>query len=136
MKVGLNESDRDVGIEVVRRDNIQNGNPGDFVGMIESHAMRDSSAAIVADNWKRVVAEMLHYLDLVQRHRSLRVVRVIVSVRRLAAVTVTAKIRRDDGVTIRKFGRNESPCDMRKRSAVQQEQRWSLTAGYEIDHCP
>src|SRR5215470_5687003 len=92
MEVSLNECDRDVGIQVVRRNDVQYSNPRYFIRMIQRQAVSDSSTPIVADNRERVVAEMLHHLDLVQCHRSLRVVRVILSVRRLAAVAVTTEI--------------------------------------------
>src|SRR5262249_59889986 len=89
MEVSLNESDRDVGVQVVRRDDIKNGNSRYFIRMIQRQAVRDSSTPIVADNRERVVAELLHRLDLAQCHRSFRVVRVILSVRWLAAFAIT-----------------------------------------------
>ena len=102
-------------------------------GMIERHAVRDAPAAIVADDRKPVEAEMLHHFDLVERHRALRVVGMILAVRRLAAVAVAAQVRRDDRVLLREFRRDEPPRDVRLRRAVQQQQRRTLAADDAVD---
>ena len=54
--------------------------------------MADASAAIVAHDGKPVEAEMLHHLDLVERHRPLGIVGVVLAVGRLAAVAVAAQM--------------------------------------------
>ena len=69
-----------------------------------------------------------HHLDLIKRHRPLRVVRVLITVRRLAAVAIAAQVGDDDRVVLCQFGRNQPPGDVRLRGAVQQQDRRSLPA--------
>ena len=52
--------------------------------------MRHAPAAILTDNRELVEAEVTHDVDLVLRHRALRVIRVIGQALRLAALAVTA----------------------------------------------
>src|SRR5262249_9659191 len=65
MKVGLNETERDMRVEVMRRHDVEYGDSGHFVGMVESQAVCNSSPAIVSDHWERVEAEVFHHLDLI-----------------------------------------------------------------------
>jgi hypothetical protein len=66
----------------------------------------------VADNGELLEAEVLHHLDLVERHRALGVVGVILSVRRLAAVAVAAEIGNDHRPRRSQLRRDEAPRDM------------------------
>ena len=95
--------------------------------------MADAAAAIVADHGKRLEPELLHHLDLIERHRALRIVRVIVAVRRLAAVAVAAQVGDDHGVILRQLGRHQPPGDHRLRRAVQQQHRRALTRHHAVD---
>ena len=93
----------------------------------------DAPAAIVADDGELVEAETLHHFDLIERHRALRVVGVVLAVRRLAAVAVAAQVRRDHRVVLRQLGRDQAHRDMRLRRAVHQQQRRTRTGVHEID---
>ena len=91
--------------------------------MIERHAVRDAAAAVLADDGEALEAEVLHDVDLVLRHRALRVVRVVGQALRLAAVAVTAQDRGDDREALGERGRDVAPRVQRQRRAVQQQQR-------------
>ena len=58
--------------------------------------MRNPAAAVMADDRESAEAELSHDLDLILRHRALRIAGVIVAVGRLAAIAVAAQISRDD----------------------------------------
>ena len=47
--------------------------------IIECHAMRDTTAAVVPDHCELLEAKRPHHLDLIARHRSLGIERVIVA---------------------------------------------------------
>ena len=85
--------------------------------------MADAAAAIVPDHRELVEAEALHDLDLVERHRALRVVRVVLAVGRLAAVAVAAQVGHDHRVVLRELRRDEAHRHVRLRRAVHQEER-------------
>ena len=95
--------------------------------------MGDAPAAIVADDGELVEAEALHDLDLIERHRALRVVGVILAVRRLAAVAVAAQVGHDDRVVLRQVGRDEPHRDVRLRRAVHQQQRRAGAGVHQVD---
>ena len=50
VKVRLHELERDVGVEVIRRNDVEHGETRDAIGMIQRHAMPDATAAIVTDD--------------------------------------------------------------------------------------
>ena len=110
-------------VEVVRRHDVEHAGVRDLVGVIERHAMRDASAAIVADDGKLVEAEVLHHFDLVERHRALRVVGVVLAIRRLAAVAVSTQVGNNHGSCRGELRRDEPPRDMGLRRTVQQQDR-------------
>ena len=110
-------------VEIVRRHDVEHAGVRHRVGVIERHPVRDASAAIVADDGELVEAEVLHHLDLIEGHRALRVVGVVLAVRRLAAVAVSAEIGHDHGVLGGELRRHESPRDVGLRRAVQQQDR-------------
>ncbi len=56
----------------------------------------DAAAAVLADDGEALEAEVPHHLDLVLRHRALRIVRVVGQPLRLAAVAVAAQVGGDD----------------------------------------
>ena len=90
--------------------------------------MRHAAAAIVTDDGKLLEAEVLHHLDLIQRHVALRIVGMVRSVRHLAAVAVATKVWRNDGVLLRELRTDEAPCDVRHRRTVQQQEGRTLSA--------
>jgi hypothetical protein len=69
-----------------RRDDVEHYELLDPVRVIEGEAMGNSSAAVMADHGELPEAELLHDLDLVERHRALGIAGVIFALRRLAAV--------------------------------------------------
>ena len=56
---------------LVRGNDVENGEFGDALGMIEGRPMPDAPSAIVSDHGKLVEAEMTHDFDLVQSHGAL-----------------------------------------------------------------
>src|SRR5438128_1926123 len=88
--------------------------------MIQRHSMGNPSAAVVTRDGKTVEAEMLHHLNLIERHCAFRVVRMIFAVRRLAAVAVPTKICGNDGIFRRELRSDHPPGDVRLRRAMQQ----------------
>jgi hypothetical protein len=82
---------------------------------------------------KRLEAEVPHDLDLIERHRPLGVVGVVLAVRRLAAVAVAAQIGGDDGVVRRELGRHQTPGDVRLRRAMEQQHRRSRSTDDAVD---
>ena len=97
VKVRLHEVDVDVRVEIVGRHDVDQHGLRDVVGVIERHPVGDAAAAILADDREPVEAEVLHDVDLVLRHRALRIVRMIGQALRLAAVAVAAQVAGDDG---------------------------------------
>src|SRR5262249_2720258 len=57
----------------------------------------------------------------------------ILSVGRLAAVAISAQVGSNYGVTFRKFWRNQPPRDVRKRCAVQEQERRSASTGDDVN---
>ena len=52
MEIGLNETDRDMRVQMIRRHDVQHCDLRDLIGMVERHPMRNAAAAIVSDDWK------------------------------------------------------------------------------------
>ena len=67
------------------------------VGVVEAHARGGAGAAVVAGDEELAIAELLHDLDLVLRHRPERIVDVVrTGVIGADAVAITAQIGGDD----------------------------------------
>ena len=102
--------------------------------MIERHAVRDARAAVVAEHAEALEAEVPHDLDLIERHRALRVESVLGVALDLAAVAVAAQIRGDDGVVAREVARYGGPRDAALRRAVQEQDGRPAAADHGMDH--
>src|SRR6188508_1466540 len=100
------------------RDDVEHRGTLDFVRMIERQAVRNARAAIVTEYREALEAEVPHDLDLIERHRPLRIKTVLFVARDLAAVAVTAQVRDDDGVIARELARDGGPRDAALRRAV------------------
>ena len=133
MEVGLHERQRHVRVEVMRRHDVEHREAGHAIGVIERHAMADAAAAIMADECELLEPELAHDLDLIERHRALGVVGVILAVRRLAAVAVATQVGDDDGVVLGEIGRHQPPRDHRLRRAMQQQHRRALPGHRAVD---
>jgi hypothetical protein len=79
-------------------DDVQHRNLDHNVGVIKRHAVRHAPAAVMPHGDEPVETEVLHHLNLVLRHRAFRVVGMILSVGRLAAIAVSTKVGCHDGV--------------------------------------
>ena len=90
--------------------------------------MRNAPAAIVAGEPESRKAERAHHLDLVRRHRALRVVDVLRAAVGLRRIAVAAQVAADDGVALREPRRDPMPHRVRLRIAVQQEERRTAAA--------
>jgi hypothetical protein len=109
---------------VRQRDDVEHRRLGHDVGMLDRQPPRDPRPAIVPRHSEALEAERPHHVDLILGHRTLRVVRVIVAVRRLAAVAVTAQIGHYDRELPRQPARDLVPLGVRLRIPVDQQQRW------------
>src|SRR4029079_11443215 len=102
--------------------------PLDALRAIERKAVRAAGAAIVAAYGEALEAELPHQLDLVTRHRPLRVGLVIRRGLGLRALAVAAQVRRDDGEALCQCRGDGMPHHVRLRMAVQEEERRSATS--------
>src|SRR4030095_14233958 len=88
---------------------------------------------IVTDDRKLLEAEVLHHFDLIEGHRALGVVRVVLPLGRLAAVAISAQIGYDHCTCRRELWRDQAPRDVRLRGAVQQQEGGTLTTDDPVD---
>jgi hypothetical protein len=102
-----------------RRRDVEHGQLRHRVRMIEAQPVRDTAAAIVADETEPRMSEIAHQLDHVLRHRALRVRRVLAIGRRLAGIAIAAKIGADNRVVAGERWRHPMPAHVRLRIAVQ-----------------
>src|SRR5260370_29013237 len=119
MEIGLNEFDRNVGVQVIGWNNVQHSQLRDLVRMIERHSMRNTATAVVTNHGKTIETEMFHHLNLIERHGAFRIIRMVFAVRRLAAVAISAKIRSNDGIFCREFRSDNPPGAMPLESTIQ-----------------
>ncbi len=124
------------GIHRRRRCDIDYGNARDRVGMVQRHAVRDPAAAVVAGHAKTPMAEAAHQRDLILGHAALGIGNMLLAALRLAAVAITAQIRRHDGEVFSEARGHLAPGDMGLRMAVQQQQRRPFTADRCADDDP
>ena len=113
--------------------NIENGKVIDTLGMIESHAIGDATAAIVSCDGEAREAELLHDGDHLLRNGALGVWRVVRRGNRTAALAVAAKVGADDGKLVRQQSRYTAPHQVSLGKAVQQKQRRPGAVGAHED---
>jgi hypothetical protein len=116
-----------------RRRDVQHGDALDDGGMIQAKPMRDPATAVVPGDPKTREAERAHQLDLIARHRPLRIIGVTLAAVRLRRVAVAAQIAAHDGEALREARRDGVPHRVRLRVAVQQEQRRAAAADDAVD---
>ena len=133
MEIGGGEFVRHAVQHFVGRNDVEDGELRDAVGMIEGHAVRDASAAIVAHHRKFLKSQTGHHLDLVLGHGALGIVQVIFAVGGFAAVSVTAEIGRHNGKFFGELRSDVAPFDVRLRIAVQEKQRRPASRGDKVD---
>ena len=68
---------RDVVVEIVLRNDVDDRRARDLLRMVEAHAVQHARAAVVTGGVEAVEAERGHDLDLVLRHRAERIVDVL-----------------------------------------------------------
>src|SRR6516225_826976 len=106
------------------------------VGVVEAHACGGAGAAVVSGDKELAVAELVHDLDLVLRHRPERIIDVVFAgVIWADAVAITAQIGCDDMKTLGQAWGDLVPGDMGQRDAVQQPQRRAVAAVPQMDSC-
>ena len=109
-----------MGPNMMVRQDVDDGDALDPVGMVETHARYGAGAAVMAGDEEFAVAEPLHDLDLVLRHRAERVIDVVVATLvRADAVAIAAQIRGDDMEALGEPAGDLVPRDMAQRVAVQ-----------------
>jgi hypothetical protein len=119
---------------VGQRHNVEDRCACDPLGVLDAHAPRHASAAIVADDGEALVPEGTHDFDLIERHRPLGIVGVVLAVWRFTAVAVATQISHDDGEALRECWRDLVPLDVRLRIAVDQQERRSTAAYQRMNH--
>src|SRR5438093_1363250 len=79
------------------RDDVEDGNACDALGLVEGEAVSDAAAAVVAGDGEALEAEAAHESDGVTPHCSLRIGFVVRRSWWFRAVAVTTQVRGDDG---------------------------------------
>jgi hypothetical protein len=100
---------------------------------VEDEPVGDTGAAVVTDEPEGLEAERLHDLDLVPRHRPLRVARVVCAAVGLRAVAVATQVCRDDREALGEARRHLVPHGVRLRVAVEKKHRRARPAPDEVD---
>jgi hypothetical protein len=108
---------------LARRNDVQDGDAFDRRGRVEREPVRDARPAIVTADGKPLEAELPHQLDLVARHRPLRVRLVVGRRLRLRALAVAPQVGRDDREPFGQTRRDCVPHEVRLRVPVKQEER-------------
>ena len=80
------------------RNDIEHGQPGNGVRMVERHAVADASTAIVADDRKPLEAERAHQLDEVACHLTLAEAFTVRAAGRCTRAAIPPQVGRDSGV--------------------------------------
>ena len=107
------------------------------VGVVEAHARDGAGAAIMPGGEELAIAELLHHLHLVLRHRAERVVDAVrAGIVGADAVAIAAQIGGDDMEMLGEPVGDLVPGDMRHRVAVQQQQRRPVAAVAQMDTRP
>jgi hypothetical protein len=106
---------------------IQDGDAGDRIGMVERHLVGDAGTAIMTGDSETAVAKRPHQGHLILRHAALGIGCVVLASLRLATVAVAAQISGDYGEVPGQSRRNLAPGHMRLGVTVQ-KQKWRPTA--------
>src|ERR1700674_1234262 len=93
--------------------------------------MRGAAAAIVPHDAKFLKSQMLHHFHLVLSHGPLGIGGVIVASRRLAAVSVSPKIRHDEKIILSQCRRDFAPEYMSLRDAMKEQQGGAFVVAAE-----
>ena len=106
-----------------RRRNVEHGDALDRMRMIEAQAMRDAPPRSWPTSRKRAKPSVAHQLDLIRRHRALRVADVACAAVGLRRIAVAAEVGAHDGEALREARRDPVPHRVRLRITVQQQER-------------
>ncbi len=115
----------------VGRQDIENGEPRQAVGMIEAHAIGDTRPAIMTGEREDLMAEPRHHRDDIVAHGALGVGLPAFGLRH-GALPVTAQIRDDQSEIAVQFRRQLMPHDPAFGIAVQQHQRRPIPADAHV----
>lgn len=113
---------------VIRRQDVEDGQAGDALGMITRQAVSNASAPVVTDDSEALKPQLRHDLELILCHAAFGVGAVLGVARRFARVAVAAQVGHDNREALGEFRRDEVPHRMRLQVAVKQQDGWSLTA--------
>jgi len=109
-----------MGPDVIIRQNVDDRRAPHPLGVVEAHAVDGAGATVVTGSEEFAVAELLHDLDLILRHRAERIIDVVLAaVLGPDAAAVTAQIRRDDVEPLGQAARDLVPRDVGQGIAVQ-----------------
>ena len=136
MVVRLRQGTVDVGEHVPGRDDVEEGHPGDHLGVVEAQPVGDPGAAVVADDREALEAELAHEPDLVGGHRPLGVRRVVGRRGGAGRVAVPTQVGEDHRVPVGEPRRDAVPHDVGLRVAVQQQDRRAVTTHLGVDARP
>ena len=133
MVIGRRHVPRDVVPYVPGRHDVEDGEPGDGLRVVQRQPVRDTGAAVVADQVELCEAELAHEPQLVAGHGPLGV-RVTGGVRfRLARVPVAAQVGEHDGVVLGESRGDITPHQVVLGVAVQHQHGRPRPRGGAVD---
>jgi phosphoribosylformylglycinamidine (FGAM) synthase-like amidotransferase family enzyme len=106
---------------LVRWDNVQHRQLAHALRMIQRQAMRHARSAVMANHGKRLIAKLLHDLNLILCHGPFGIGDMVRIARWLAAVAIAPQVRDHHSKILRQAWGKPVPHHMRLRIAVQQQ---------------
>jgi hypothetical protein len=100
------------------RDDVEDAETFDGLGIVERHAIGDTTASIVADDREALEPEPRHEIDELGRHLALAVALTQGAARRGAALAVALEVADHDGVPPREHRRDAMPAVVGLREAM------------------
>jgi hypothetical protein len=119
---------------ISRRHDVEHRELLDALGMIQRHAIRATSAAIMPSDVEPVETQLAHHRDLIACHRPLRIGLVVALGGRLAAVAIPPQVCDHDGEVLGQSRSDLVPHHVCLRDAVQQEDRRALATAPHPNH--
>ena len=108
---------------------------GDRIRMVETQPVQNPRAAVVPAGLKFFKPEVAHDLDLILRHGTERIGRMIGTAVRLGTVPIAAQIGKNDRKFLRQARRDLVPANMGEGIAVHEKQRRPVSPITQRDLC-
>src|SRR5579862_7357457 len=115
--------------DVPRGHDVQQRDSKHAVRMVERHTMRGARPAVVSSHEEAIMAERSHHVNLILSHGTERVMDVFqTTIRGAYTVAITAQVGRYHVESLGQGSGDFVPGCVRERVAMEQEERWALTA--------